>query len=189
MTTPTPEAPLTPEEERDYRQVLTTRNEFDAEPTYWERRLLATLDEARAALARPSVPEAATVFDEADDMCPNCVTPWKCNGPHLSEQTVAWAIDRGDDEHNPWLTLNGEQVAEVWGADGDGDEALARRMLAALTRRAAPLDVERLAEALLTSAPNPQHGPITRDDILAMRGRAVRIAAEYARLPVSEDPT
>jgi hypothetical protein len=28
-------------------------------------------------------------FDEADDMCPNCVTPWKCNGPHLSEQTVA----------------------------------------------------------------------------------------------------
>lgn len=18
-----------------------------------------------------------------DDMCPNCVTPWKCNGPHL----------------------------------------------------------------------------------------------------------
>jgi hypothetical protein len=21
---------------------------------------------------------------EDDDMCPNCVTPWKCNGPHLS---------------------------------------------------------------------------------------------------------
>ena len=21
-------------------------------------------------------------WDEADDMCPNCVTPWKCNGPH-----------------------------------------------------------------------------------------------------------
>jgi hypothetical protein len=19
-----------------------------------------------------------------DDMCPNCVTPWKCNGPHLA---------------------------------------------------------------------------------------------------------
>lgn len=19
----------------------------------------------------------------ADDMCPNCVTPWKCNGPHI----------------------------------------------------------------------------------------------------------
>lgn len=21
--------------------------------------------------------------DDGDDMCPNCVTPWKCNGPHL----------------------------------------------------------------------------------------------------------
>lgn len=20
---------------------------------------------------------------DADDMCPNCVTPWKCNGPHI----------------------------------------------------------------------------------------------------------
>jgi len=28
-------------------------------------------------------------WDEADGMCPNCITPWKCNGPHLSEQTVA----------------------------------------------------------------------------------------------------
>ena len=24
---------------------------------------------------------------EADLMCPNCVTPWKCNGPHLVDQT------------------------------------------------------------------------------------------------------
>lgn len=28
-------------------------------------------------------PEVTKPFDEADDMCPNCVTPWKCNGPHL----------------------------------------------------------------------------------------------------------
>jgi hypothetical protein len=21
--------------------------------------------------------------NEADYMCPNCVTPWKCNGPHI----------------------------------------------------------------------------------------------------------
>jgi hypothetical protein len=34
----------------------------------------------------PPVPET---WDEADNMCPNCVTPWKCNGPHLSEETVA----------------------------------------------------------------------------------------------------
>jgi hypothetical protein len=23
------------------------------------------------------------VMCEEGDMCPNCVTPWKCNGPHL----------------------------------------------------------------------------------------------------------
>jgi len=23
-----------------------------------------------------------------DDMCPNCVTPWKCNGPHLDSFQV-----------------------------------------------------------------------------------------------------
>lgn len=26
-------------------------------------------------------------IDEADLMCPNCVTPWKCNGPHEYGQT------------------------------------------------------------------------------------------------------
>ena len=25
--------------------------------------------------------------DETDDMCPNCQTPWKCNGPHLIDET------------------------------------------------------------------------------------------------------
>src|SRR5687768_758096 len=28
-------------------------------------------------------PEPGEPFGEADNMCPNCVTPWKCNGPHL----------------------------------------------------------------------------------------------------------
>jgi hypothetical protein len=23
-----------------------------------------------------------------DYMCPNCVTPWKCNGPHIPEETT-----------------------------------------------------------------------------------------------------
>lgn len=22
-------------------------------------------------------------FNETEGMCPNCVTPWKCNGPHI----------------------------------------------------------------------------------------------------------
>jgi len=28
-------------------------------------------------------------FDIADNMCSNCITPWKCNGPHIYEETVA----------------------------------------------------------------------------------------------------
>lgn len=27
--------------------------------------------------------EFALNYEPADEMCPNCVTPWKCNGPHL----------------------------------------------------------------------------------------------------------
>lgn len=26
---------------------------------------------------------------EEDEMCPNCVTPWKCNGPHLLGPSVS----------------------------------------------------------------------------------------------------
>lgn len=35
----------------------------------------------------PSDPDCAQAFNDAEDaMCPNCVTPWKCNGPHLAVQ-------------------------------------------------------------------------------------------------------
>ena len=35
-------------------------------------------------------------WDEADEMCPNCITPWKCNGPHvLGPDTPP------DDPHEP----------------------------------------------------------------------------------------
>jgi hypothetical protein len=37
---------------------------------------------------------APTPDDEADGMCPNCVTPWKCNGPH--ELTTAPAPGPGE---------------------------------------------------------------------------------------------
>jgi hypothetical protein len=45
--------------------------------------------QAMEAAERFLVDLPAAAFDEADDMCPNCVTPWKCNGPHLSEKTPA----------------------------------------------------------------------------------------------------
>ena len=44
--------------------------------------------------------------DLEDEMCPNCVTPWKCNGPHILE---------GDNEMNEhvskWRELDEEQKA------------------------------------------------------------------------------
>jgi len=46
--------------------------------------------------------------DLEDEMCPNCVTPWKCNGPHILE---------GDNEMNEhvsqWRGLDEEQKASI----------------------------------------------------------------------------
>lgn len=33
------------------------------------------------------VPPFDTVDVDTDDMCPNRQTPWRCNGPHLTDQT------------------------------------------------------------------------------------------------------
>lgn len=41
-------------------------------------------------------------WDEADDMCPNCVTPWKCNGPHLSDETAYMQRQPLDDLASAW---------------------------------------------------------------------------------------
>lgn len=38
------------------------------------------VDQETQALARAS---AELLETEVEYMCPNCVTPWKCNGPHL----------------------------------------------------------------------------------------------------------
>jgi len=58
---------------------------------YNNERLGDIIRQIKAALAETAdtAPAEPQPFDEADNMCPNCVTPWKCNGPHLSEQTAA----------------------------------------------------------------------------------------------------
>jgi len=35
-------------------------------------------------------------WEDADWMCPNCVTPWKCNGPHLERERTpsGYEVDR-----------------------------------------------------------------------------------------------
>lgn len=66
--------------EKDPPEVLKDDYAYD--------RLLAFIHEV-AALALLSEPTPAPVepYDETDDMCPNCQTPWKCNGPHFAEFT------------------------------------------------------------------------------------------------------
>lgn len=38
-------------------------------------------------------------------MCPNCVTPWKCNGPHLEEAMTK--------RETNWRCLDDEQKAQI----------------------------------------------------------------------------
>jgi hypothetical protein len=44
---------------------------------------------------------------DEDDMCPNCVTPWKCNGPHLTGEE-----DMGKYKLE-WSGLDSEQKASI----------------------------------------------------------------------------
>jgi len=32
--------------------------------------------------------DAAIKAAQPEYMCPNCVSPWKCNGPHIPEHTI-----------------------------------------------------------------------------------------------------
>ena len=59
-----------------------------------------------------------------DDLCPNCVTPWKCNGPHLDEYQViklrssalaairrAAEVARECDKHKQWAAASAARDA------------------------------------------------------------------------------
>lgn len=46
-------------------------------------------------------------WDDSADMCPNCNTPWKCNGPHLLRYGLARWIDPETHETYP-ADLDGE---------------------------------------------------------------------------------
>jgi hypothetical protein len=39
--------------------------------------------------------------DTDEYLCPNCLTPWKCNGPHIPEPSV----DRANRERARYLAL------------------------------------------------------------------------------------
>lgn len=44
------------------------------------------LQTARKGGAHERVLSMVREFEQPDDMCPNCVTPWKCNGPHFAHE-------------------------------------------------------------------------------------------------------
>lgn len=43
------------------------------------------------------VTEASPTEDEEAELCENCVTPWKCNGPHVPEPRATGCPDTMDD--------------------------------------------------------------------------------------------
>jgi hypothetical protein len=60
----------------------------------FETELRASIIDAVLALpANPWWKASAT-----DEMCPNCVTPWKCNGPHrlAPKEPDGYDVDRAD---------------------------------------------------------------------------------------------
>ena len=52
----------------------------------WRSHLIESVrDHVLAAIDRLAKAEPEGESHDPDYMCPNCVTPWKCNGPHIPE--------------------------------------------------------------------------------------------------------
>ena len=60
---------------------------------------MGTIAGAALAASSPPAPEAGldSLAVQEADMCPNCVTPWKCNGPHLSPGLTPAPADPTDE--------------------------------------------------------------------------------------------
>ena len=56
-------------------------------------------NEAWAARAQEKISTMEVASCGEDDMCPNCVTPWKCNGPHESTGGASVSERARDDLH------------------------------------------------------------------------------------------
>lgn len=64
-------------------------------------------------------------YDPADDMCPNCVTPWKCNGPHVEPERIVNVDQEARKAASVYDEVHAAVVAEPVGS-------LARRLHSAL---------------------------------------------------------
>ena len=93
----------------------------------------------RADLAAPppAVAQEETSDGFADETCPNCCTPWKCNGPHIPHYS-----DEVDDAIQSIIAHHGDDGA----AKAIYDEAVAWLHSAAYRPVAAPAAVVRQEE-------------------------------------------
>ena len=72
----------------------------------WVRQEIAAIEAEAVVAERARITAGlegleATPYDSGDgepDLCPNCVTPWKCNGPHVPSPSVpaGYDVDRAD---------------------------------------------------------------------------------------------
>ena len=76
-------------------------------------------NEAWAARAQEKIAAMGSAGGEEDDMCPNCVTPWKCNGPHLLPPAASVSERARDDRFTAMLI---GIIADVQDALGFTDE-------------------------------------------------------------------
>lgn len=81
-------------------------------PEHWDIAAYPTLDDALQEIGCSQCTHSAPKADAEPAMCPNCVTPWKCNGPHVpakADVAADWverlfnAIKHGDADHQAWL--------------------------------------------------------------------------------------
>jgi hypothetical protein len=106
---------------------------------------------------------------EAD--CPHWTTVTATEGSEHPGH-VCFDFARYDGLRDWWDGLDDDEKREAYLVEKGNADALASTTHDAL-------DVDRLARALLTSAPNPQKHPVGPDDVSAMRGRAAAIARDY----------
>lgn len=66
--------------------------EEDIDIAYWQgyNNAMVEMDEASAAGSKPTTTQKLSTLGflhlgTTDYMCPFCVSPWKCNGPHIDE--------------------------------------------------------------------------------------------------------
>jgi len=99
---------------KDWIAFENLRGHSSAGIMFHDMRVIMAAAEKYAAASPESAQEDGDGF--ADDMCPNCVTPWKCNGPHITAESAPPATE-GQDKSTQ-LSADDRAMLEVWCSTG-----------------------------------------------------------------------